>query len=59
MKHVPGPHQAVIANYREIMEFLKQEVEMHKEEWNPDDPRDFIDVYLTEMTKVKSCFIYF
>ncbi|CAJ1055688.1 cytochrome P450 2J2-like isoform X1 [Xyrichtys novacula] len=53
MKHLPGPHQTVHDNYRQIMDFLKQEVEKHKEEWNPDDPRDFIDVYLTEMEKNK------
>ncbi|XP_065807369.1 cytochrome P450 2J2 isoform X2 [Labrus bergylta] len=53
MKHLPGPHQTVHANYREIMNFLKEEVEKHKEEWNPDDPRDFIDVYLAEMEKKK------
>ncbi|XP_034528912.1 cytochrome P450 2J2-like isoform X2 [Notolabrus celidotus] len=53
MKHLPGPHQTVHANYREIMAFVKQEVDKHREEWNPEDPRDFIDVYLTEMKKKK------
>lgn len=52
MQYLPGPHQTVHANYREIMTFLEKQVEKHKEEWNPDDPRDFIDVYLSEMEKV-------
>ncbi|XP_074554756.1 cytochrome P450 2J4-like [Halichoeres trimaculatus] len=51
MRYIPGPHQTVLANYSEIVKFLKQEVEKHKEQWNPEDPRDFIDVYLTEITK--------
>lgn len=55
MKYLPGPHQTVLANYAEILIFLKNEIEKHQEEWNPDDPRDYIDVYLSEMDKV----IYF
>lgn len=35
------------------MSFLRKEVERHQEEWNPDDPRDYIDVYLGEMEKVR------
>ncbi|KAM9358237.1 cytochrome P450 2J2-like [Symphorus nematophorus] len=53
LQYLPGPHQTVIGNYKEIMTFLKKEVEKHKDEWNPDDPRDFIDVYLAEMEKKK------
>ncbi|XP_028443040.1 cytochrome P450 2J2 [Perca flavescens] len=53
MKYLPGPHQTVHANYKEIMSFLKKEVEQHQEEWNPDDPRDYIDAYLSEMKKKK------
>lgn len=52
MKYLPGPHQTVHANYREIVAFLNREIEKHQEEWNPDDPRDFIDAYLSEMEKV-------
>ncbi|XP_038572270.1 cytochrome P450 2J2-like isoform X1 [Micropterus salmoides] len=53
LKYLPGPHQTVHANYKEITIFLKKEVEKHQEEWNPDDPRDYIDVYLAEMEKKK------
>ncbi|XP_029005206.1 cytochrome P450 2J2-like [Betta splendens] len=54
MKHLPGPHKTVQANYLAILNFLKKEIEKHQEEWNPDDPRDYIDVYLSEMDKKKS-----
>ncbi|KAM3619532.1 uncharacterized protein V6R79_009743 [Siganus canaliculatus] len=53
MSYLPGPHQTVHGNYRKIMAFFKKEVERHQEEWNPEDPRDYIDVYLTEMEKKK------
>ncbi|XP_054459077.1 cytochrome P450 2J2-like [Anoplopoma fimbria] len=53
LKHLPGPHQTVLGNYKQIMAFLKKQVEKHQEEWNPDDPRDFIDAYLVEMEKNK------
>uniref|UniRef100_A0A3Q2Q4D3 Cytochrome P450, family 2, subfamily AD, polypeptide 2 n=1 Tax=Fundulus heteroclitus TaxID=8078 RepID=A0A3Q2Q4D3_FUNHE len=53
MSYLPGPHQTVHANYRKIVSFLENEIEKHREEWNPDDPRDFIDVYLSEMEKKK------
>ncbi|XP_068449006.1 cytochrome P450 2J2-like isoform X2 [Clinocottus analis] len=53
LKYVPGPHQTVLLNYKTIMTFLKAQVAKHQKEWNPDDPRDFIDVYLGEMEKKK------
>ncbi|CAI5639971.1 unnamed protein product [Oreochromis niloticus] len=52
-QYLPGPHQTVLANYREIVAFLNREIEKHQEEWNPDDPRDFTDAYLSEMEKKK------
>ncbi|XP_075943610.1 LOW QUALITY PROTEIN: cytochrome P450 2J2-like [Anarhichas minor] len=51
MKHLPGPHQSVHNNYKEILAFLKKQVEKHQEEWNPEDPRDYIDAYIAEMEK--------
>lgn len=51
MKHLPGPHQTVLGNYRKIMAIMKEELVKHQEDWNPDDPRDYIDVYLAEMKK--------
>lgn len=53
MKYVPGPHQTIHSNYTNIMTFLKNEIKKHQEEWNPNDPRDYIDTYLAEMEKVR------
>ncbi|XP_019752042.1 cytochrome P450 2J2-like [Hippocampus comes] len=52
-KYLPGPHQTVLANYREIELFLKAEVQKHQEQWNPEQPRDFIDEYIAEIEKLK------
>ncbi|KAM9385850.1 uncharacterized protein KZ484_007429 [Pholidichthys leucotaenia] len=52
-KYLPGPHQTVHSNYYQILDFLTVEIEKHLEDWNPDEPRDFIDAYLAEMEKKK------
>ncbi|XP_055020468.1 cytochrome P450 2J4-like isoform X3 [Boleophthalmus pectinirostris] len=51
MKYLPGPHQKVHKNYFQILDFLMAEIKKHQEEVNPDDPRDYIDVYLGEVEK--------
>ncbi|XP_072294782.1 cytochrome P450 2J2-like [Eucyclogobius newberryi] len=53
MKHLPGPHHTVHKNYNQILDFLMQEIKKHQEEVNPDDPRDYIDVFLGEIEKKK------
>ncbi|XP_077390414.1 cytochrome P450 2J2-like [Festucalex cinctus] len=52
-KYLPGPHQTVLANYDQIERFLEEEVRKHQEQWNPEQPRDFIDAYLAEIEKLK------
>ncbi|XP_053709994.1 cytochrome P450 2J2-like [Synchiropus splendidus] len=52
-KYLPGPHQTVLSNYRQIVKFVEMQVEKHLEDWNPDNPRDFIDAYVAEMKKKK------
>ncbi|XP_061636118.1 cytochrome P450 2J6-like isoform X2 [Phyllopteryx taeniolatus] len=51
--YLPGPHQTVLANYKVIELFLQKEVQKHQEKWNPDQPRDYVDMYLAEMDKMK------
>lgn len=52
MKYLPGPHQTIHSNYQQITDFLQAEIEKHQEDWDPEDPRDYIDTYLTEIDKV-------
>uniref|UniRef100_A0A8C3FYD5 Cytochrome P450 n=1 Tax=Cyclopterus lumpus TaxID=8103 RepID=A0A8C3FYD5_CYCLU len=53
MRRLPGPHHALQNIYGEIMDLIKTEVNQHKEDWNPSEPRDFIDCYLNEIQKDK------
>ncbi|KAM6217054.1 cytochrome P450 2J2-like [Rhynchocyon petersi] len=51
MNFLPGSHQTVVKHWEKLKLFVSQVIEHHKKDWNPDDPRDFIDAYLKEMTK--------
>lgn len=42
----------MFSNYTKIIEFLKEEIRKHKEDWDPSNPRDYIDSFLREMEKV-------
>ncbi|XP_016404343.1 cytochrome P450 2J2-like [Sinocyclocheilus rhinocerous] len=54
MKWLPGPHQTIISNYQELAYFLKEKVEQHRQDWDSNNPRDYIDAYLTETEKRKN-----
>jgi len=45
--------KAILGVRKNIVEFLKEDIEKHKATLNPDDPRDFIDMYLIEMENHK------
>ncbi|MBN3304571.1 CP2J6 protein, partial [Amia calva] len=49
MKLVPGPHNKIFSNYKELIAFVKKELEKHKENWDPSAPQDYIDSYLEEI----------
>ncbi|XP_064189694.1 cytochrome P450 2J2-like [Anguilla rostrata] len=53
MKYLPGPHQTIFSHYAKIIAFLKEEIENHKKDWDPSDPRDYIDAYLGEIEAKK------
>ncbi|XP_036034992.1 cytochrome P450 2J3-like isoform X2 [Onychomys torridus] len=51
MKHLPGQHQTAIATWGKLKSCVSDIVDNHRKDWNPDEPRDFIDAFLKEMTK--------
>ncbi|KAL1022539.1 hypothetical protein UPYG_G00029040 [Umbra pygmaea] len=53
MKYLPGPHQTVQSNYRQIADIVQSEIDKHQEDWDPDNPRDYIDTFLNEIIKRK------
>ncbi|XP_017543781.1 cytochrome P450 2J2-like [Pygocentrus nattereri] len=54
MSRIPGPHHIIITNYRRLAAFLKEKIEKHKLDWDPNEPRDYIDTYLAEIEKRKN-----
>ncbi|KAL8202298.1 UNVERIFIED_CONTAM: hypothetical protein K2H54_009483 [Gekko kuhli] len=61
MRYLPGPHQEVFKNWRQVKSFVQEIVKEHKADWSPSQTRDFIDAYLNEMTKALDAFsvLYF
>uniref|UniRef100_A0A7N8X4V2 Cytochrome P450 2J2-like n=1 Tax=Mastacembelus armatus TaxID=205130 RepID=A0A7N8X4V2_9TELE len=46
------PHQTLKKIYGEVINFVKTEIKKHKEDWDPSEPRNFIDCYLKEIHRV-------
>ncbi|XP_049318697.1 cytochrome P450 2B4 isoform X2 [Astyanax mexicanus] len=54
IKHFPGPHHKIRHNFDSLKQFIREIVEEHRKILDPENPRDFIDAYLVEMTKQQS-----
>lgn len=54
IKHLPGPHQQIRRNSNEVMAFIGKFYREHKETFDPENLRDFLDAYILEMDKQKS-----
>lgn len=52
MRRLPGPHQRYIQIWAHTMDFIRDELEKHKQSWDPSDPRDYIDCFLNEIQVV-------
>uniref|UniRef100_A0A4W4FUV1 Uncharacterized protein n=1 Tax=Electrophorus electricus TaxID=8005 RepID=A0A4W4FUV1_ELEEL len=51
MELFPGPHKDMVSYFKQLCNFLNEEIKNHRAEWNPSSPRDFIDCYLSEIEK--------
>ncbi|XP_029473970.1 cytochrome P450 2J2 [Rhinatrema bivittatum] len=51
LRYLPGAHKKVFSNWKKVKCFLRKMIAKHREDWNPSEPRDFIDSYLTEIEK--------
>uniref|UniRef100_A0A3Q1HK00 Uncharacterized protein n=1 Tax=Anabas testudineus TaxID=64144 RepID=A0A3Q1HK00_ANATE len=49
MRRLPGPHHKFLDIFNDTKEFIAEEVEQHKQKWDPSDPRDYIDCFLNEI----------
>ncbi|XP_036971560.1 cytochrome P450 2J1-like [Acanthopagrus latus] len=50
---LPGPHNTHIRIANATKDFIREELEEHKKNWDPSDPRDYIDCYLKEIQMCK------
>ncbi|KAI9547604.1 hypothetical protein NQZ68_014870 [Dissostichus eleginoides] len=52
MRRLPGPHQTVKQIWKDVKDFIRVEIQKHKQNWDPSDPRDYIDCFLNEIQTV-------
>ncbi|XP_054459002.1 uncharacterized protein LOC129094767 [Anoplopoma fimbria] len=48
MKHLPGPHNGIFSSSKSLEASIREEVERHKLDLDPGNPRDYIDTFLIE-----------
>nr|KAF6381619.1 cytochrome P450 family 2 subfamily J member 2 [Pipistrellus kuhlii] len=53
MNFLPGYHQTHFHKWEQLKLFISHVIQNHKRDWNPAEPRDFIDAYLMEIEKHK------
>ncbi|NWQ72703.1 CP2J2 protein, partial [Neopipo cinnamomea] len=53
MKFLPGAHQTIFKNSELLKSYMEEQINKHKEDWNPMESRDYIDSYLQEIAKDK------
>ncbi len=53
MRRVPGPHKTMITLWQEVIDFVQEKVNVHRVDYDPSNPRDYIDCFLAEMEKVR------
>ncbi|NWR40743.1 CP2J2 protein, partial [Tachuris rubrigastra] len=53
MKFLPGAHQTIFKNSKLLKSYMQEQINKHKEDWNPLEIRDYIDSYLQEIAKDK------
>lgn len=53
MKHLPGPHNELFSHTFTILDFISEEVKNHKKDIDHNNPRDYIDTFITEIENHK------
>ncbi|KAM8999286.1 cytochrome P450 2J2 [Sarcophilus harrisii] len=51
MKFLPGPHQKLFRENTKVKSFVEDVIKQHKENLNEEEPQDFIEAYLKELSK--------
>ncbi len=53
MRRVPGPHKKIFTLWRGVIDFVREKVNAHRVDYDPSNPRDYIDCFLGEMERVR------
>ncbi|XP_056336568.1 cytochrome P450 2J6-like [Danio aesculapii] len=53
MRRLPGPHQKIFVLLNKVIDFVREKVNEHRVDYDPSNPRDYIDCILAEMEKLK------
>uniref|UniRef100_A0A672Z1L3 Uncharacterized protein n=1 Tax=Sphaeramia orbicularis TaxID=375764 RepID=A0A672Z1L3_9TELE len=53
MRRLPGPHKTLQNIWEDVKKFIREELQDHKQNWDPSDQRDYIDCYLNEIQMTK------
>ncbi|XP_068105596.1 cytochrome P450 2F2-like [Hyperolius riggenbachi] len=51
MEYLPGPHRMMKTYFQLIFSFLAETIKNHEDTLDPENPRDYIDYFLTKMKK--------
>uniref|UniRef100_A0A3P9IAH4 Cytochrome P450, family 2, subfamily N, polypeptide 13 n=1 Tax=Oryzias latipes TaxID=8090 RepID=A0A3P9IAH4_ORYLA len=48
MKYLPGPHNSIFSSSKSLETTIRREINRHKQDLDPSNPRDYIDKFLVE-----------
>ncbi|XP_063057372.1 cytochrome P450 2J2-like [Engraulis encrasicolus] len=54
LRRIPGPHRKLFAVWNKVIDFVRTKVKEHQTDYDPSNPRDYIDCFLGEMEKWKN-----
>lgn len=52
MEFFPGPHKNIFAEAENVLDFIRENVDLHKKTLDPQNLRDYIDCFLLKLEKV-------
>ncbi|XP_063056817.1 cytochrome P450 2J4-like [Engraulis encrasicolus] len=52
-RRIPGPHRKIFITWDKVITFVRDKVEDHRADYDPSNPRDYIDCFLAEIEKRK------
>ncbi|XP_030075407.1 cytochrome P450 2F3 isoform X3 [Microcaecilia unicolor] len=54
LQYLPGPHKKLFGNYETLRAILQDSIKAHQKTLDPNNPRDYIDVFLIKMEQEKN-----